>query len=520
MKIKIIKMFSLLLIPVLFLMECKSKSNDDNKTNLLVLAALANRSSGSAARDMYTGFADIPASIYKTVASGSASSSIQAESRTLYTADYRFQNSTNTASVSGVYDLVRATAKTTRDIAKSIGDLVGSLETIPVTTTLTGTATWANVASKYRYAPSTILTNGKKLEVWWNNAAAPYSNNKAIELNYTGSTASGNISGFVFVRYLATSTATSLSKAYINFNYNASTGTRVMVVILQDFNGGTTDKAHFYVQEVNGTTTMDGTYTVTGFDPKVTGVNPSNRAYVFSAIGNSSRAVVNAAFPQVTDTTTVTTPVYANTALGNIGQVWTNFILINNSNFPVVTNLNSTGLTACNASNIISTSGSGGNPTSLTGVTTVATLKTCLDALVTAQGNTNSVKDVYFLANIQNPAYFSVSGNTVSLYGVSSLDASDPNKASYDALQNNSSFTPIANAVRQTSNTTYSAAFDAPTVYSLNLFTGTGVPVGSSATSLTSLNAQWGNGTPGTGTSSATAGTNPVNGSSDNTAPF
>ena len=62
--------------------------------------------------------------IYKTVASGSASTSIQAESKVLFTADYRFQNSTNTASVSNIYDLVRVTAKATRDIAKSIGDLV------------------------------------------------------------------------------------------------------------------------------------------------------------------------------------------------------------------------------------------------------------------------------------------------------------------------------------------------------------------------------------------------------------
>jgi len=518
-KIKIIKMFSLLLIPVLFLMECKSKSNDDNKTNLLVLAALANRSSGSAARDMYTGFADIPASIYKTVASGSASSSIQAESRTLYTADYRFQNSTNTASVSGVYDLVRATAKTTRDIAKSIGDLVGSLETIPVTTTLTGTATWANVASKYRYAPSTILTNGKKLEVWWNNAAAPYSNNKAIELNYTGSTASGNMSGFVFVRFLQTSTSTTLSKAYINFNYNASTGTRVMVVILQDINGGGTgtnfrDRAHFYVQEVNGVTTMDGTYTITGFNPNSTGVNASDRAYVFSAIGNSSRAVVNAAFPQVTDNTTA---IYATTTLGNIGQVWTNFILANTS---IVSGLNTIG-GSCSASNITTTSASGGNPGTLIATNSIANLKTCLDSINPAV----NAKDVYFLTNIKNPAYFSVSGNTVSLYGVESLDASDANKSAFDALQNATSFTPISSAVRTTSNTTYAAAFDATSVYNLNLFTGTNIPntaqgAGGSATDLTKLNAQWGNGTPETGTSSSTAGTNSVNGSSDNTAPF
>lgn len=513
MKIKLIKVFSILLVPIFLIPECKSNSNDNSKTNLLVLAALASRSSGSS-RDMYTGFADIPSSIYKTVASGSGSSSVQAESRTLATSDYKFQNSNNTASVSNVYDLVKATAKTTRDIAKSIGDLISNLETITVTSTQTGTSTWSNISAKYRYAPSTILTNGKKLEVWWNSSTSPYLTNKAIELNYTGSTASGNISGFVFVRFLQTSTSTTLSKAYINFNYNASTGTRAMVVILQDINGGTNattfpDRAHFYVQEVNGVTTMDGTYTVSSYNPNATGVTASNRAYVFSAIGNSSRAVVNAAFPLVTDSTT---SIYASTTLGNIGQVWTNFILANTSTVSTINNLGG----SCSSSNITSTNSSGGNPTTLISTISVANLKACLDTI----NPSVNAKDVYFLTNIKNPAYFSVSGNTVSLYGVESLDSTDANKSAFDALQNASSFSAISSAVRTTSNTTYPAAFDATSVYALNLFTGTNVPTGTSATDLTKLNAQWGNGTPSNGTSSSTAGTNSVNGSSDNTAPF
>jgi hypothetical protein len=221
--------------------------------------------------------------------------------------------------------------------------------------------------------------------------------------------------------------------------------------------------------------------------------------------------VINAAFPLTSDNTT---SIYANTALGNIGQVWTNFILANTS---TVTTLNNIGLTACNNANILTTPNSG-NPTTTTGVTTIATLKTCLDAIVTAQsGSTNSVKDVYFLTNIKNPAYFNVSGNTVSLYGVESLDASDSNKSAFDTLQNSSTF---LSSTRTTTNTVYAANLDAVTVSGLNLFTGTGVPTGTSATSLTSLNAQWGNGTPGSGTSASNAGTNTVNGSVDNTAPF
>ena len=489
---------------------CSEKKDDSSKTNLLALAALSSRSSSASTattRDMYTGFADIPSSIYKTVASG-ATASVQGQSRTLATTDYKFQNSANDASVSKVYDLVRGTAKTTRDIAKSIGDIVKALEAIPVTSTLQGTDTWGGAASKYKYQPSTILSGGKKLEVWWNNAAAPYTNNKAIEMNYTGSTTSGNINGFVFVRYLSSSTATTLSKAYVNFNYNATTSTRSMVVILQDIGPTFTDKAHFFVQEVNGVTSMDGTYTANNFNANSTGVAVANRAYVFSAIGNATKAVVNAAFPLATDNTTA---IYANTAMGNIGQVWTNFIFANTSIVTAVQGLGGT----CAAPNVILTPSNGNPPASTaTGVTTVANLKACLDTI----NPSVNAKDVYFLTNIKNPAYFSVSGTTVSLYGVESLEASDPNKAAFDLLQNNASF---LSSTRTTTNATYAAALDAVSVSGLNLFTGTpGIPTGTSATSLTSLNAQWGGSATGTGTSTSSATANTVNGSIDNTAPF
>lgn len=491
---------------------CTKEKENDSIRNLVLLSALSSRSSTATSREMYTGFAEIPSSIYKTVASGSTSASIQSDSKTLFTADYRFQNSNNTASVSGIYDLVKISAKTTRDIAKSIGDLVKALEAIPVSTTLQGSDTWAGVSSKYRYQTSTILTGGKKLEVWWNNGAAPFLSNKAIEMNYTGSSTSGSINGFVFVRYRSNSTATTLSKAYINFNYNATTDTRSMVVILQDIGESFTDKAHFYVQEVNGITSMDGAYTVNGYNPNVSGVTAANRAYVFSAIGNSSKAVVNAAFPLTTDSTS---SIYSNTAMGNIGQVWTNFIFANSTTVSAVQGIGG----SCANPNIILTP-TNGNPAggSAVGVTTVSALKTCLDAIITAQsGSTNSVKDTYFLTNVKNPAYFTISSNTVSMYGVESLESSDSNKVAFDALQNNSSF---LSSTRSSSNSIYSANLDAATVSSLNLFTGIGIPVGTSATSLTSLNSQWGNGTPGTGSSSSTAGTNTINGSSDNTAPF
>ncbi|MBP7281024.1 MAG: hypothetical protein KBA66_05575 [Leptospiraceae bacterium] len=497
---RILKILSLLFAIITFF-ECSlfQKEKEDKNKNLLLLAAVASSNSGN--REMYAGFADIPASIYQTTSSGSAS--IQSSSRTLATTDYRFRNSTNTASVANVYDLVRAAAKSTRSITITIGTLVSLLETLNVSvsdTAITGNSFWALHLSKFSYKKSSKLTDGKLLEIWWNSPIAPYNNNKAMELNYTGSTSGGNISGYLWVRFLAYPGASSLSTAYINFSYNASTNTRTMIVILQDVGTSNSDKAHFFVQEVNGVTTMDGGYYVSDFNPNIVGVNASNRVYVFNAAGNANYAVVNAAFPLSSDTTTA---IYGNTTLGNIGQVWTNFILANST---TVSTLNGIGLPACDSSNITSTSSDNGNPTSLIASISVSNMKACLDAIITAQGSTNAVKDVYFITNIKNPAYFTYFGNMASLYGVQSLDSSDANKATFDAL-----YSQLATSARTTSDGTYAAGLDANTISTINIVTGVGIPVGSTANTLPSFNAQWGDGS---------AGTNSVNGSSNNSAPF
>ena len=121
---KMIKICSLLLISAIA-SGCsifQKEKDDDSKFNMVAIAALfanATKPATGTSRDIYTGFADIPASIYQT-ATTSTSASIQAESRTLASTDYKFVGSSS--SVSSVYDLVRTTAKTTRDITKSIGD--------------------------------------------------------------------------------------------------------------------------------------------------------------------------------------------------------------------------------------------------------------------------------------------------------------------------------------------------------------------------------------------------------------
>ncbi len=540
----------------------ETPKDDEMKKTFLILAALTRNSGGSSGRDMYAGFADIPSSIM-TASSSSISPSIQADSRTLASSDYKFSSSSY--SVSKVYDRVKAYATSVRYNAKQIGDLVKTLEAINVTGTNSspqqGTSTWLGINSKYQYQPSSVLTGGKKLEVWWNNGATPYSNNKAIELNYTGSS-SGTISGFAFVRFpfmppstasavpTVPTTVTTLSTAYINFSYNSSTNTRTMVIIFQGIPGigGTTytDKAHFYIQEVNGVTTMDGTFTVSDYDASnvattmtninstststvtLSNVSTSARAYVFSAIGNSSKAIIRAALPLTTDGTT--TGIYLNTVpntcttsscpgLANMGQVWTNFLLANSTN-TTIPNFNTTIGGICGSSFIMPpTATIAGNPTSFTSVTAVGTLKTCLDAIISVgQGSiASSVKDLYFLTNVKNPVYFSVSGSTSSLYGVESLDTTDANYTAFNTLETNSSF---LNFIRTTSNQTYSAAFDVSSVGALNLFQGTNIPLGTSAANLTNLNAQWGGDPAGSGTSSATAPSNFINGSIDNTAPF
>lgn len=484
----------------------------DKNRNLLLGLALLNsrRSSGSASRDMFVAFADIPTTI---TASSNISTSVQANAKVLATTDYRFRNSANTSSVAGVYDLVRVTAKATRDISKSIGDIVKALEPFATTTTLQGSNTasdgWGNQPSKYKYGASTTISGGRKLEVWWNNAPAPYNNNKAIEMNYTGSSAGGNMSGYIFCRYLGKAGDTTLGKAYIKFDYNAASNVRTMAVILQDIGSAPLfgDTAHFFVKEENGVTTMDGGYSVDNYTPNITGVNPANRIYIFNAAGNSERAVVNAAFPLQTDTTSA---IYANTTNGNIGQVWTNFLLAStNPNY--LASINTVGGT-CGAGTINATGLTNGNPTTSSPATnySVATLKTCMD-----QNNpATNFKDVYFLTNIKNPAYFNASGSGATLYGVESLDSGDGNKSAFDTLQ-----ALLPATTRAVSSTTYQADFSPIAISSLNLFTGANVPSGSTANTFPSINAVWGSGS-GTGTSTANAPANSVNGSRDDTAPF
>jgi hypothetical protein len=478
------------------------KKEDSSKKILpLLLLAGLNRNSGGG-REMYAGFADIPVSIYKTVSSTAAATSIQDNAKVLATTDFKFQNTKGDASVSNVYDLVKITAKSTRDIAKTIGDLLKGLE--GVSTGIQGVSTWGDQPAKFKYATSTTIPGGKKLEVWFTNGVSPYLNNKAIDMNFIGNSGGGDLSGYIFCRFLSKPTDSTFGKAYIKFDYKAATNTRSMVVILQDVGPLFTDKAHFFVQEINGVTTMDGAYTFNNFDPKAPGVAASNRIFVFNAAGNSTKAVMNAAFPLQSDTTTA---IYANTTNGNIGQVWTNFVLANST---TVTALNNVG-GACAAASITSPL-LNGNPTALVATHSVANLKACMDA----NNPSANFKDLYFLANIKNPAYFEASGDSVKLYGVESLDATDANKISYAALE-----VLLPASTRAITSTTYVANFTPSIVPTLNLFTtGAGLNAGTTANTLPSINVYWGGTNPNPGFSNASGTANSVNGSKDDVAPF
>ncbi len=477
----------------------------DNNQNLLLGLALLNSRSGGGGNNnaMFVAFPEVPASITATSA---ARASIQENTKELATNDYKFRNSTNTASVASVYDLVRITAKSTRDISKSIGDLVASLEklgTTNVQATSTGAADgWANQPAKFRYATSTTIISGRKLEVWWNAAPAPYSNNKAIEMNFTGSSASGDMSGYIFCRFLAKTGDATLGKAYIKFDYKASSKLKRMAVIMQDIGPTFTDTAHFYVQEENGITTMDGGYSVDNYSPNLTGVVAANRIYIFNAAGDSSKAVMNAMLPLQTDTTAVN---YLNLTNGNIGQVWTNFILASTNltvlnTIPGCTTISATGLTS-------------GNPTVSAPLAnySITTLKACMDA----NNPATNFKDLYFLTNIKNPAYFNASGSNATLYGVESLDLADSNRAAFTNLQ-----VLLLTTTRSSTSREYQADFSPTAISNLNLFTGVNVPQGTTPNTFPSINAMWGGNTAGTGISTANATANTVNGSADNTAPF
>ena len=79
MRVKMIKICTLLLISAIVSSGCSifQKEDDDSKFNMVAIAALAVNATKpltGSSRDIYTGFADIPASIYQTSTSSTSAS--------------------------------------------------------------------------------------------------------------------------------------------------------------------------------------------------------------------------------------------------------------------------------------------------------------------------------------------------------------------------------------------------------------------------------------------------------------
>lgn len=462
----------------LILMSCSVFEKDDNKdknrNNLLLALALASANNQSELLNCgseFNGFACIPESLT------TASKSTKVSGKTVVVNDTKY------AKLPEVFQPVRNNFQLNREIMNSIAKLVKALREVNTSSTVTGNGNWADQPAKYKYSASTKRTGGKHLEVWFNNAPAPYSSIKAFEMDFKDGGDSGEVEGQVWSQSL--NSDKTLAKVYVEFSYNGSTKVRKSGVVINGFNSITNrkDNAHFFILEENGMAKMDGGFTISDFSPGTIGtttIATASRAYLYSAVGTKDKAAVSIAFPLATNSTTT---VFQNEDVGNISEIWTDWLLSGISASLGQINLLCTGdasLTAPADPNPASPSGS-----------SAATLKKCFDKILTANPN-SEVKDSYYIAAVKNPAYYSFANGSAILESIESEP--DP------------TYLNIKNAVKTTVRNGdpgdgYSANFTASSIKSIDLLTGAGL----------SARQQWGDGS---------TGVNSTNGSSYNTAGF
>jgi hypothetical protein len=456
------------------------KEKEDN-TNRNLLLALAIQNSGASlgllsCSNSFSGIACIPDSL-----TSSASTTVPkvVSGKAVTTGDTKYDNLPN------IYKPVRDTLALNKEILNSIGTLIANLRSVSITSTVTGSTTSNSLKVKYKYSLSTKRTGGKHLEIWWDNEVAPYLSLKNMELDFVDGGDAGKVEGQIWVRGKNTNDS-SLYIAYVQFNLDGAAKTRTSAVVLQNYHDttrSTKEKMHFFVSEANGIAKLDGGFTVTNY-PLVIGTDTyanSNRAYLYSAAGSSTRAALSIAFPLVTNNTT---SVFENGNVANIAEIWTDWLLyhLNSKNqLTAVSALCGTTLSSPTSAHPTSNEGSDSS-----------TLKSCFDKII-ASGNT-SVNNLYYIAAARNPAYYSHPGTTGSTATLQSIETAVD--ISYDTVKN-----ALKSSVRTKSDTDYSADFTASAINSINILTGAGL----------SATQQWGDG--GTGVNS-------TNGSSNNTAGF
>lgn len=485
------------------LFQCQKEDKDKDSTrNALILLAATRSSVGSyRSNDVYDGFADIPSTLYSNPATVTTSTNTRATTQVSNDTTGKYKDTYK------IYQPARDAIRSSRTIIVAVSKLVTALNTIyskinsagvslPYTCTSSDSncsdATWDGQSAKYRFknADSTVLSGGRHMEVWYNTSTAPYSNLKAAEFIYRDNTASnGKLEGRYWGR--VKNAGGSMSIYHIDFSYDPTTATRNMSLIAENIesNGDYSGKIHVFVQESSNATKIDGTYLVNNHEDTLN-KSKSDRAYVFTAAGDITQGAIRVAFPLQSSTDT---DAYASGNISSIAEVWADYLLyyLANNNIANTTTSYLTGLKLGYASGCGSlTAPTALNATSNSG-STAAELKTCYDAIL-AKDASNNVKNTYYLVDLQNPAYYTASGNTVTLTAMG-----EQPDATYAVA-----VAKLLSSIRNGSpDSLYNADMRPASVKTLSITTGSNIPT----------TAQWGDGK---------SGTNSTNGSANNTADF
>lgn len=479
------KRLFLFLLLTIFALSCTPKKDDTNQ-NLAILLALASRGNtgllASCTDSTFPGTACVPTSL--------TSNSVNTTTGRVVTAGNTLYNN-----LTSVYQPVRSNLNLNRSVLTNISQLITALRAIPSSSIpAQGTSTWGTPAqpTKFRYSASAQRSGGRRLEVWFNNAPAPYGNLKAFEMNYTDGGDNGIIQGQVWARTLNSNNT--LGLAYVEFNYNGSNRTRSNALVVDgyfDSNTNVNERAHIFVNEGNGAARIDGGFTVTNAPTTTAGLsNLGQRVYVYNAIANDTRALVNVAFPLASSTST---SVFGNQDVANIAEVWTGWILFSLQFQGSLSSIVNSGATGCS----VITAPSVAHPTTRQGATS-AQFKTCLDAIRVSLPTAGN--DVYFVTGAQNPAFYSFTPTAAGGTGNAILQATEApptGDTSWDSLRSLIS-TTLRNGQGADG---YTANFTAAGIAGLSILSGANLQP----------NQQWGNGA---------SGTNSLNGSANDTAPF
>ena len=439
-------MIGVFLLAALIASGCKEPPDNADFRYLLAATTMA-----APSPTIYKGFTDIPRVITSPAANASSLT-------TSMTNGLVVAGNSKLEKITAVFNPVREAIKGSRDIIHEIGQLVAALSDLnPGDQVIRITINdFQGQPAKAQYqSDSTHGAGGRKLEIWWDNAPAPYYSLKGLELVFINKT-SGDIQGEVWARYLENNL---LHTIFVDFNYFAREKTSNMSVINQDASG---NHIHMFVKKENDIVSIDGSITVRNFAvPVLPGVT-IDRTYVFNAAGSdeSGRGAVQAALPLITSTSI---DVYGIGAFESFSEIYTDWFLLVNTGTAYgqfYNMLNAVGLPACSG---VFSAPSNPNPPAPEG-NTATQLLTCMNAIRAVLPT--AFDDIYFVPQIQNPAFFSKSGDTVTLQAVGAAPDS-----SFDAVT-----ARLLGKIRSPSDADYPADFTPNAVAGIDIVNGTNIP--------------------------------------------